>query len=206
MGARHQVFAPTLYGTPGRRWTSATGRPRVGAAYGCALISRFPLRNVALVRIPAPPVALPLWVPGAGLVIVREEPRVAIIADVELDAAGPVVVVATHLPFVPAWKGWALRRLVREVATRANPLLLLGDLNLRGDSARRLSGYTALASAPTFPSDRPRLQLDHVLLRDPLRQFGSVVATSTPVLPVSDHRPLVVDVELSERGSGSPQP
>ena len=199
MGAEHQVFAPTLYGTPGSRWQRADDRPRDGAAYGCALISRFPLLNVRIVGIPAPPVALPLWVPGPGLVIVREEPRVAIVADVDFGSGGLVTVVGTHLPFVPVWKGQQLRRLVREVAPRADPLLLLGDLNLRGDTPARLTGYTALASAPTFPSTRPRFQLDHVLLRGRRDELGAVVATSTPSLPVSDHRPLVVDIDRSTR-------
>ena len=195
-GAEHHVFAPALNGTPGSRWVRPDDRPWDGAAYGCALISRFPLRRVRIVHIPAPPLALPLWIPGPGLVVVREEPRVVIIADVDI-AGRPVTVVATHLPVVPGWKGWHLRRLVRTLAARADPLLLLGDLNLRGATPARITGYSALASAPTFPSSRPRFQLDHVLLRGPLSEFGSVKATFTPVLPVSDHRPLVVDVEMS---------
>lgn len=200
MGARHQVFAPALYGTPGSRWQRADDRPRDGAAYGCALISRFPLSNIRIVRIPALPMALPLWVPGPGLVVVREEPRVAIVADVDFGIGDPITVVGTHLPFVPVWKGQQLRRLIRKIAPRTDPLLILGDLNVRGTAAARITGYTALASAPTFPAAQPRFQLDHVLLRGPARELGSVVATSTPSLPVSDHRPLVVDIDLSKRG------
>jgi endonuclease/exonuclease/phosphatase family metal-dependent hydrolase len=201
MSASHHVFAPALYGTPGSRWQRADDRPRDGAAYGCALISRFPLRNVRVIRMPAPPVALPLWVPGAGLVIVREEPRVAIVADVDFGTGGQITVVGTHLPFVPGWKVKQLRYLVREIAARTDPLLILGDLNLRGATPARVTGYTSLAGAPTYPSIRPRFQLDHVLLRGPRHVLGRVVATCTPSLPVSDHRPLVVDIDLSARRS-----
>lgn len=141
MGAAHYVFAPSLYGTPGSRWERADDRPRDGAAYGCALISRFPLRLIRIVRIPALPAALPLWVPGPGLVIVREEPRVAIVADIDLGIGAPVTVVGTHLPFVPLWNGMQLRRLARKVASRAGPLLMLGDLNLRGATSARLTEY-----------------------------------------------------------------
>lgn len=199
MGARHSVFAPTLYGTPGSRWVRADDRPQDGPAYGCALISRFPLRDVHVFRIPAAPIVLPLWIPGPGLVLVREEPRVAIIAHVGTGTRDGVTVVTTHLPFVPVWNHWHLRRLVGEVRARPDPLLLLGDLNLGGRTPARLTGYRSLVSAPTYPSSRPRRQLDHALLRGPARTLGPVVATATPSLPVSDHRPLVIDIDGSGR-------
>lgn len=193
MDAPHRVFAPALYGTPGERWTAADDRPQHGAAYGCALISRVPLNDVHVFRMPAAPLALPLWAPGQGLVVVREEPRVAIIARAELGGQD-VTVVSTHLPFVPGWNRRQLRRLVGELGTVTGPIVLLGDLNLRGDTASRVSGYRSLASAPTFPSPAPRFQLDHVLLRG---ELGRVVTTSAPKLPVSDHRPLVVELDLT---------
>ena len=193
MDTPHRVFAPALYGTPGERWTAADDRPQDGPAYGCALISRVPLRDVRVFRMPAAPLALPLWVPGQGVVVVREEPRVAIIAGVQLGGQDATVV-STHLPFVPGWNRWQLRRLVDELGNHTGPVLLLGDLNLRGDTAARVSGYRSLASAPTFPSPAPRFQLDHVLLRG---EVGRVVATSAPAMPVSDHRPLVVDLALT---------
>ena len=193
MGAAHRVFAPALYGTPGERWTAAGERPEIGAAYGCALLSRVPLHDVRVFRMPAAPLALPLWIPGQGVVVVREEPRVAIIARAELGGRD-VTLAATHLPFVPGWNRWQLRRLVDELAGVTGPVLLLGDLNLRGDTAARVSGYRSLASAPTFPAPAPRFQLDHVLLRG---EFGRVVATSAPAMRMSDHRPLVADLELT---------
>lgn len=192
MHARHAVFAPALYGTPGERWTSAGDRPQDGAAYGCALISRVPLDDVRVFRMPAAPLALPLWVPGQGVVVVREEPRVAIIARADLGARDATVA-ATHLPFVPGWNRWQLRRLVAELRADPDPVLLLGDLNLRGGTASRVSGYRSLAAAPTFPAPAPRFQLDHVLLRG---ELGPVRSTSAPPVPLSDHRPLVVDLDV----------
>ena len=197
MGAREQVFAPTLYGTPGERWTAADDHPRDGPAYGCALLSRFPLRAVQVLRMPAAPVALPLWVPGAGVLVVREEPRVAIVAQADVGDGHELTVVGTHLAFAPVWKSRQLRRVVEQVRARPDPLLLLGDLNLRGSTPARLTGYRSLADRPTFPAPRPRFQLDHVLLRQSDVGRASVVATSTPSLAVSDHRPLVVELELS---------
>ncbi|MBM9468894.1 endonuclease/exonuclease/phosphatase family protein [Nakamurella leprariae] len=202
MGAVAQVFAPTLFGTPGDRWTAAGGTNRAGPAYGCALLSRVPLRDLEILRIPAAPVAVPLWAPGVGRVVLREEPRVAIVARAELRAGAPVTVAATHLPFVPGWKHWQLARLARELQSRPDPLLLLGDLNVQA-AATRLTGYRALARAPTFPAARPRLQLDHVLLRGPLDALGRVTATAAPAVTVSDHRPLLVDVDVGGAGGAA---
>ncbi len=195
MGAPHQVFAPALYGTPGEQWTAAGDRPQSGAAYGCALLSRVPLGDVGVFRMPAAPLALPLWVPGQGAVVVREEPRVAIMARAEIGTPRGLTVVGTHLPFVPGWNRHQLRRVVEHVRSRPDPLLVLGDLNLRGDTPARLTGFRALATAPTFPSFGPRFQLDHILLRGALADLGTLTATSAPSLPVSDHRPLVVDLD-----------
>ena len=196
MGARHRVFAPTLYGVPGGSWTAAGDELRDGPAYGCALISRYPLSDVHLFRIPAAPLALPLWVPGAGVLVVREEPRVAVVAHAAVGTGAGPTVVATHLPFVPLWNHWQLRRVVADVASRPGPLLLMGDLNLPGKMPARVTGYRSLVRAPTFPAAQPRFQLDHLLFRGRLEEFGSVTATSTPAVSVSDHRPLVVDLDV----------
>ena len=198
--ADHVTFAPALYGTPGSRWDRAGDEPRDGPAYGCSLISRVPLADVRVIHMPAAPVVIPLWVPGPGVVLVREEPRVAVVARVEPGSGIAMTVVATHLPFVPGWKQWQLRRLIRTLADVPDPVLLLGDLNLRRAAASRVTGYRVLASAPTFPAPRPRLQLDHVLLRGPLPGAGRVTAVSTPAVAVSDHRPLVVDITFGSGG------
>lgn len=187
MAAEHVVFAPTLFGTPGGEWVDAAAGERPGPAYGCALVSRVPLRDVTTIRIPAAPIALPLWVPGSGVVVVREEPRVAITARVTIDGAD-LTVVATHLPFVPGWKHWQLARLTRQLAGSPDPLVLLGDLNV-GRAAERITGYRDLADLPTFPAASPRLRLDHVMLRGDL---AGAARAATPEQSVSDHSPLVV--------------
>ena len=196
LGAQHRVFAPALYGTPGEHWTAAGDAAQDGPAYGCALISRVPLRDVEVFRMPAAPIAVPLWLPGHGVTVVREEPRVAIVAQLDSGGVSGLTVVGTHLPFVPVWNRRQLLRVVDHVASRADPVLLLGDLNLRGETPARLTGYRALATAPTFPAANPRFQLDHILLRGPRAGLGPVRATSAPDLPVSDHRPLVVDLDV----------
>ncbi len=128
--------------------------------------------------------------PGALLpTLVADEPRVAVVAGIDAPG-GPLTVVTTHLSFLPWSSGRQLRRLVRGLASTPRPLLLVGDLNMAPPRARRITGMTPLATHLTFPSDRPRRQIDHVLSGGPLR----AVASRAEQLPVSDHRPLVVDL------------
>ena len=123
--------------------------------------------------------------------LAADEPRVAVAAVLD-GPRGHLTVAATHLSFVPGWNAVQLRRLVRSLAGTPEPLLLLGDLNLQRRAAQAISGLRPLGSALTFPADAPRRQLDHVLARVPLRPTGSAAA---PIMPLSDHRPLVVSVE-----------
>lgn len=59
---------------------------------------------------------------------------------------------------------------------------------------QRLQGWYDLARTPTYPSHRPAVQFDHVLaVGVPRTAVGSVAA---PRVGVSDHRPLVVEVDL----------
>ncbi|MDT7733160.1 MAG: hypothetical protein QOE12_334 [Mycobacterium sp.] len=67
----------------------------------------------------------------------------------------------------------------------------MGDLNMSPPAPQRWTGLRPLAAAPTFPIDAPERQLDHILTDD-IRLTAA--ATSTPALPISDHRPLVADV------------
>jgi endonuclease/exonuclease/phosphatase family metal-dependent hydrolase len=120
---------------------------------------------------------------------VRDEPRVAVVAEVD-SPAGRLDVVTIHLSFLWPWNRRQLRRLLAGLAPRPRPVVLLGDLNMGPGPARRVTGMTPLAAGPTFPVDHPREQIDHILTtgRFPAAR-GRTVA-----LPVSDHRALVVDV------------
>lgn len=189
MGARDHRFEPALVGTPGEEWTAATGdEPPGGRGYGVALLSRYPVLSWQVVRLPAPRAGLPMRIPGSRAPVwVRDEPRVAVAAVLD-GPFGEFTVCTTHLSFVPGWNALQLRRVIRALTGARGPLVLLGDLNMGPRAAARTTGLHGLATAPTFPADGPRRQLDHVLARG-LRATGPA---ETPRLPVSDHRPLVV--------------
>lgn len=192
-GAHEQRFVATLHGEPGT-WTAATGMEQPdSAAYGIALICRFPVRGWRVTSLPALPSPVPVLHPGHRWpTVTRDEPRAAVAALLDTPE-GPLTVVATHLSFIPGWNALQLRALVRVCQPLPRPLVLLGDLNLGPRPAGRVSGWRPVAQAATFPASAPVRQLDHVLVDGAVRPVGSALALDAGV---SDHRALLVDVAV----------
>jgi endonuclease/exonuclease/phosphatase family metal-dependent hydrolase len=209
-GAVDSRFLPTLVGTPGFDWQvpdparpdgphsdgpHSDGPHSDGPQYGIGLVSRLPVERWVPIDLGASPARLPLVVetPQRRVLLVRDEPRVAL-AAVLAPGAAVRTVVATHLSFAPGWNLAQLRRLRRAVASLPGPLVVLGDLNLPGWAVARLPAWRALARTPTYPADEPRVQLDHILWRTADRAPVPRVVSTTPQLPISDHRALVVEL------------
>ncbi|MBL7500819.1 endonuclease/exonuclease/phosphatase family protein [Frankia sp. CNm7] len=220
IGADGWRFEATVYGTPGLRsgpgsgpgpapgpaWRPADGPRSPGEpAYGIALVSRFPVRGWRVVPLGRSPVRSPVAVPGPDgrprLVLLDDEPRAAIVAELATPA-GPLTVAGTHLSFVPGWNAAQLRRLGRALRLgggggaaggqgTGGPAVILGDLNLPGPLPRLLTGWRRLAAAPTYPARAPRVQFDHVLARGAV---PPAVAAWTEQTAISDHRALLVDL------------
>jgi endonuclease/exonuclease/phosphatase family metal-dependent hydrolase len=181
-------FAPALVGEPGS-WRQATGDEGDAPAYGVALLSRYPVRDWRVVRLPALRRRVPMVFKGPRAAIVTDEPRVAVVAAVDAPG-GPLAIAVTHLSFLPGWNVVQLRHLLREIGA-AQRLVLMGDLHMRPLLAARTSGLRPLAAAPTFPAHAPKVQIDHLLGR------GDVVPTGpgrAVRLPLSDHCALAVTV------------
>jgi endonuclease/exonuclease/phosphatase family metal-dependent hydrolase len=206
MGAVDHRFVAAVSGTPGETFAAATGREQPdAAAYGVALVSRYPATAWQDVRLPSAPVRVPMWFGGPRPVWVTDEPRVAVVADLETPL-GVLRVGTTHLSFVPWWNGRQLRLVRRAMTTPrprrgarhpdqtgpTGPTVLTGDLNMGPRRAARLTGMRALAGGPTFPVQRPARQLDHLLTDHP-----DLTTRSQQVvrLDLSDHRALVADLD-----------
>jgi endonuclease/exonuclease/phosphatase family metal-dependent hydrolase len=190
MGAPEHQFVAALSGTPGGTWMAATGEEQPGSAsYGVALLSRYPVVSWRVVRLSPLRASVPMW---SRLTrrpfLARDEPRVAVAAVLD-GPFGQFTVCNTHLSFIPGWNAVQLRRLVRSLTGTREPLALIGDLNMERRQATLISRMRPIASAATFPADRPRRQIDHVLVRGGLQATGPAEAVQ---LPLSDHRPLVV--------------
>lgn len=162
-------------GTP---FDEAFYRDRVGA-FGVALLSRAPLADVRVVRLP-----------GEG------EARVALVARTEVEGSD-VTVVVTHLATAAhAATRDAQTRAVLALAARVDgPVVLAGDLNQEPDevAAARRATPEARRLVPATHPDHPTLggrTIDHVLVDD-----GTVVVGAKVGDPgVSDHAPVTVAV------------
>jgi endonuclease/exonuclease/phosphatase family metal-dependent hydrolase len=198
MGAVAHRFVAALAGTPGATWMAATEDDVPGTAtYGISLLSRYPASSWQVLRLPQIRRRFPMWLPGPRkVIIVREEPRAVVIGNLDTPM-GPLLVANTHLSFVPGWGRLQLRRIRRDLAAMPGTVLLMGDLNMAHPRPAQITGYQPLATQPTFPAAAPDRQLDHILLRG---ELGRVIASSAPLLPVSDHRALVVEVAEEKRG------
>ena len=192
MGAVSHRFVAAISGTPGATWMAATGDEQPGtAAYGIALLSRYPAESWQVVRLPRIPMRFPMYLPGPNRVqVVDEEPRAAMIGRLDTPL-GPLTVANTHLSFVPGWNRMQLRRLVRDMRGFPAPRVLMGDLNMVPATVARWCRLRPLATALTFPADEPDRQLDHILTDDPGLRVEQCCA---PTLSISDHRALVVDI------------
>jgi len=204
MGCERQNwrFAAALHGTPGERWEpveaeglglheGSADRP----AYGIALLSKLPVREWNEIRLPAPQAPVRSGARNgrtngkARLVLLEDEPRVALVAVVDRGGS-QLTIVNTHLSFIPGWNVRQLRQLHHQLRTCPRPLVLAGDLNVPGRIPAMITGWQPRVRARTFPAPNPRSQLDHVLTDGmPAGSAGRAVQ-----LDVSDHRALVVEL------------
>ncbi|WP_426508750.1 endonuclease/exonuclease/phosphatase family protein [Dactylosporangium sp. McL0621] len=199
LGAEHAMFVPAVVGTPGEAFRPATDEDAEGVDphYGVALVSRYPVLEWRVTRLPAAPLRAPIVIPGPKgmqLTLLDDEPRV-LLAAVVATPVGRMTVATTHLSFVPGWNVRQLRMVRRALLTLPAPRVLLADLNLPGGLPRLFSGWHRLAGVPTYPSLSPQVQFDHVLAdRRGIERLGRVIDVTSPSMPFSDHRPLVVTV------------
>lgn len=212
MGARDWRYATALHcrSVPGRGWVPDPTEPGMRVygperrpevpSHGLALLSRLPVHEWRALRLPPAPFGMPLRVAGrAAPVLARDQPRAALAAVLE-GPHGPFTVVAVHLSFVPGWNIGQLRTVRRWIADLPQPRVLMGDFNLIGAlpratlNATSRRGWRGSARQATFPSHRPLVQLDHILLNG--LGADAVGAVDVPRTAISDHRPLVVELAL----------
>jgi endonuclease/exonuclease/phosphatase family metal-dependent hydrolase len=181
------------------------------SSHGIGLLTRLPVTSWRVRGFVGAPGGMPLRIVGRkGLTMVRDHARVAIAAVLECPR-GPLTVVATHLSFVPGWNVWQLAAITKWIADLPRPHLLIGDLNLVGPVPRavlagselaRGLGRSAsfehrwhdLAKAATYPAHHPRVQFDRILAAG--IPHSAVRAVESPRSPISDHRPLIVDLDV----------
>jgi endonuclease/exonuclease/phosphatase family metal-dependent hydrolase len=111
--------------------------------------------------------------------------RAALICSVTAPGGWPLRLACTHLS--PRLNSPAqLLRLSRHLADAPGPTVIAGDLNMPRAATWMAGGYTPMVRGRTFPADKPRVQLDHLLAGPGLT---CLAATVLPAVG-SDHLPV----------------
>lgn len=158
-----------------------------GGRYGMAILSRCPIRRAEPVRLPE-----------------GNEPRIALVAEIELPDGRALTVVNVHFDWVgdDAFRYAQASRVADLIEELADPFLLIGDFNdLPG--SRTLALFHRLATEVakpaggefTFPSTEPVREIDYVFVS----RSDAWVVDSVRVeveWAASDHRPVVAALSL----------
>lgn len=179
--------------------------PFNGGEYGVSLLSRVPLKEASIIRLPGR---------------FGAEPRIALSALVTPPGcSSPVRIVSTHLDcgFGCRLRTAQARELAKQLAADPRPCVLVGDFNAGPESPclREFGGDWVRISGRkphTWPSRRPRRALDHILLRPEAAWRVEVVRRGDEFAPAdkewisllrktSDHLPIVADLALVETDS-----
>jgi len=161
--------------------------PYQGGEYGLALLSRFPVRRAQALRLPD-----------------GNEPRVALLAELELPNGARVLAVNVHFDWVESdsFRIKQVEALATVLDTVSLPIILLGDFNdVPGSrTMRRWSSRFATVEKPasdrfTFSSIMPEKEIDHILVapRHAWEPLSARVVTDTMT---SDHRAFVGRLRL----------
>ncbi len=195
IGTTHWAYARTVIGTPGEAWRKpAAGEGVLHAefnepSYGIGLISKIPVTRWSRVELGRSWVGLPLPVQsakGARFVYVKDEPRVALIAELE----NGFTVAVTHLSFVPFVNYFQLRKLQRVMKRLSGKKIIMGDLNLGWNIPGRFTRWKSLHTAKSYPSWKPAIQFDYILAEKSV----PVTPLIHPKIGVSDHASIGVEI------------
>ena len=209
MQLKYWAYLPTLTGTPGEKWrsvkdlensiiTESSLDKNPKASYGIALATNWPIKKLYVKKLGRSIVGMPLLIPkdngkGVRFIYVKDEPRVALIAELE----NGYTIATTHLSFVPGVNVFQLNKLSSYLKKLPGLALLTGDLNLPANLPSKLSGFKSLISQATYPSWKPKIQFDYIMLRkSKLESVSSIKPIKSTVTGISDHTPIGVEIQI----------
>ena len=210
MQLKHWAYLPTLIGTPGEKWravkdlkqaiiTSENHQSNDVASYGIALATNQPIKKLYVKKLGRSLIGMPLLIPkdngkGVRFIYVKDEPRVALIAELE----NGFTIATTHLSFVPGVNIFQLNKISSFLKKLAGISVLMGDLNLPADLPSKLSGFRSVLSQSTYPSWGPKIQFDYIMARKSLlkdsRLIHQEIKSANP--GISDHIPIGVMLQI----------
>ena len=209
MQLKYWAYLPTLIGTPGEKWrsvkdlkssiiTESSIDKNPKASYGIALATNWPIKKLYVKKLGRSIVGMPLLIPkdngkGVRFIYVKDEPRVALIAELE----NGYTIATTHLSFVPGVNVFQLNKLSSYLKKLPGLALLTGDLNLPANLPSKLSGFKSLISQATYPSWKPKIQFDYIMLRkSELKSISSIKPIKSTATGISDHTPIGVEIQI----------
>lgn len=161
--------------------------PYQGGEYGMAILSRFPIRRVQPIKLPD-----------------GNEPRVALLVELELPSGRRVAVVSVHFDWVSddGFRYQQVQALGTVLDTLSLPVILLGDFNDQPGSRTMnhwRERFASVAKPPqdrfTFSSSLPEKEIDHILL-GPASAWDAATGRVVSDSLTSDHRAFVARVLL----------
>ena len=209
MQLKYWAYLPTLIGTPGEKWrsvkdlensiiTESSLDKNPKASYGIALATNWPIKKLHVKKLGRSIIGMPLLIPkdngkGVRFIYVKDEPRVALIAELE----NGYTIATTHLSFVPGVNVFQLNKLSSYLRKLPGLALLTGDLNLPANLPSTLSGFKSLISQATYPSWKPKIQFDYIMLRkSELKSISSIKPIKSTTTGISDHTPIGVEIQI----------
>jgi len=209
MQLKYWAYLPTLIGTPGEKWrsvkdlkssiiTESSIDKNPKASYGIALATNWPIKKLYVKKLGRSIVGMPLLIPkdngkGVRFIYVKDEPRVALIAELE----NGYTIATTHLSFVPGVNVFQLNKLTSYLKKLPGLALLTGDLNLPANLPSKFSGFKSLISQATYPSWKPKIQFDYIMLRkSEIKSVSSIKPIKSTATGISDHTPIGVEIQI----------
>jgi endonuclease/exonuclease/phosphatase family metal-dependent hydrolase len=137
-------------------------------------------------------------VKGVKLIYIKDEPRVAITAELE----NGLTITNTHLSFVPGVNIFQLNKLAKYVGKLPGHKLLIGDLNLPANLPQNLAALTgswhSLVKQNTYPSWKPGIQFDYLLCKsEDLVNFKAQALPVFSSVKLSDHLPIGAEISFN---------
>ena len=206
MGLKYWYYLPALLGTPGSRWQKVknlepgiisqnTNNPSPNTSYGIGFATSSPIKKIYTKALGRSIIGMPLLIPkdngkGARFIYVKDEPRVALIAELE----NGLTIATTHLSFVPFVNVFQLNRLIIALKKLSGVPVLVGDLNLPANIPSKLSGFKSVISQSTYPSWKPKIQFDYIMVANKQDVQAKPLSTIKP--GISDHVPIGVELNF----------
>jgi len=200
MGLKYWAYLPTIFGTPGEKWEKVKDLksalitqdsvPVKNMSYGIGIATSQVIKKLHVKSLGRSIIGLPLLIPkdngGVRFVYVKDEPRVALTAELE----NGLTITTTHLSFAPVVNVYQLNHLCYSLNKLPGAQVLTGDLNMVANLPSKLSSFRSLAKQMTYPSWKEKIQFDYIMVPKLSFKSFSVMPISAVKTNISDHTPI----------------